>query len=77
MPYTCLNGHMFSFLDKDGNPGLRLPVVERDQFIQKYKTRLCEAHETILKEYVLVPDGLFQNIRETEHEQDFLTQGNE
>lgn len=61
MPYTSYNGNMFSFLDKDGNLGLRLPAIERNEFINKYKTKLCEAHGTILKEYVLVPEDLFKN----------------
>ncbi len=59
MPYTSCNGHMFSFLDKDGNLGLRLPKTERNVFINKYETNLCEAHGTILKEYVLVPEHIF------------------
>lgn len=61
MPYTSFNGHMFSFLDKDGNLGLRLPMKERNEFIIEHKTKLCEAHGTILKEYVLVPEKLFLN----------------
>jgi hypothetical protein len=60
MPYTSCNGHMFSFLDKEGNLGLRLSETERTKFIVKHKTRLCEAHGTILKEYVLVPEDLFK-----------------
>jgi len=60
MPYTSFNGHMFSFLDKDGKLGLRLPATERNEFIDKHKTKLCEAHGTILKEYVLVPESLFK-----------------
>lgn len=61
MPYTSVNGHMFSFLDKEGNLGLRLPQPERNAFLSKYKTTLCEAHGSILKEYVLVPDAVFKN----------------
>ncbi|HLP53712.1 MAG TPA: hypothetical protein VK151_01730 [Fluviicola sp.] len=60
MPYTSFNGHMFSFLDSEGNLGLRLPATERNTFIQVFNTRLCEAHGTILKEYVLVPGSLFE-----------------
>ncbi len=66
MPYTSHNGHMFSFLDKEGNLGLRLPAEERDTFILKYKTTLCEAHGTVLKEYVLVPVSLFKKAKEME-----------
>ncbi len=64
MPYTSLNGNMFSYLDKDGNLGLRLPKEIREDFIKKYKTTLCEAHGSVLKEYVLVPITLFSNIDE-------------
>jgi hypothetical protein len=42
MPYTSLNGHMFSFLTKTGKLALRLPEPERDAFLKKYKTTLCE-----------------------------------
>ena len=64
MPYTSLNGHMFSFLDKEGRLGLRLPEIEREEFITKYKSKLCEAHGAVLKEYVLVPDKLFRDTKE-------------
>ena len=56
MPYTSCNGHMFSFLDKEGQLGLRLPEEKREEFIKKFKTILCEAHGTVLKEYVSVPE---------------------
>ena len=29
MPYTSLNGHMFSFMSKEGKVGIRLPEEER------------------------------------------------
>jgi hypothetical protein len=43
----------------EGNLGLRLPLTERNEFINTNKTRLCEAHGTVLKEYVFVPQSLF------------------
>lgn len=61
MPYTSLNGHMFSFLDKDGKMGLRLPELERSKFIQENKSGLMEQHGRIMKEYVIVPDKLIKN----------------
>lgn len=60
MPYTSLNGHMFSFLAKDGSLALRLPGEEREAFIKKYKTTLCEQHGVVLKEYVVVPEKLWK-----------------
>ena len=64
MPYTLTNGNMFSFMDKNGVMALRLTKYERELFIAKYKTRLCEAHGAILKEYVVVPDTLLSKTTE-------------
>jgi hypothetical protein len=64
MPYTSVNGHMFSFLTKTGRLALRLPEQERDAFLKKFKTTLCEQNGAVLKEYVEVPDALFAKTRE-------------
>lgn len=64
MPYTSLNGNMFSFLTKSGTLALRLPETERDAFLKKYKTRLTEQHGAVMKEYVDVPDDLLRKARE-------------
>jgi len=64
MPYTSVNGHMFSFLTKTGTLALRLPEQERDAFLKKYKARLCEQHGAILKEYAEVPDSLLTKTQE-------------
>ncbi|MFN0032701.1 MAG: hypothetical protein ACKVOR_11125 [Flavobacteriales bacterium] len=66
MPYTSFNGHMFSFINKEGLMGLRLPDGEREAFLKKFKTTLCVEHGTVLKEYVLVPEKLFANTKELE-----------
>ena len=60
MPYTSVNGHMFSFLSKEGNMGLRLSQNNREVFIKKFESKLMEQHGRIMKEYVLVPDELLQ-----------------
>jgi hypothetical protein len=64
MPYTSLNGHMFSFMSKEGEVALRLPEEEREGFIKKYKTRLSEQHGAVLKEYVVVPEALLKKTGE-------------
>ena len=58
VPYTSLNGHMFSYLSKEGKLQLRLPEGEREAFLKKYKAKLCEAYGKIQPEYVEVPDSL-------------------
>lgn len=60
MPYTSLNGHMFSFLSKEGTLGLRLPTEEREQFLADHDSQLCEQYGRVMKEYVEVPDSLLQ-----------------
>ncbi len=61
MPYTSLNGHMFSFLDKTGAMALRLPKDRRDEFIATYETGLAEQHGRVMKEFVVVPDPFLQD----------------
>src|SRR5262249_29850076 len=64
MPYTSLNGHMFSFMTAEGALALRLPDGEREKFLAKYDSVLCEQHGAVLKEYVVVPDTLLAKTRE-------------
>jgi hypothetical protein len=64
MPYTSLNGHMYTYLSKSGSLGIRLPKEERKDFLEKYNTSLYESHGAIMKEYVTVPDELLKNTEE-------------
>ncbi len=64
IPYTSLNGHMYSFLSKGDEVTLKLPEDERVKFIEKYKTRLAENYGIVQKEYVVVPDSLWKNTDE-------------
>ena len=64
VPFTSLNGHMFSYLGKTGELALRLPEGVREAFLKKYKTKLCELYGVVQKEYVMVPDSLLKNTRE-------------
>jgi hypothetical protein len=58
VPYTSLNGHMFSYLSKEGKLALRLPPGDRDSFLKKYNAKLCKAYGVVQPEYVEVPDAL-------------------
>lgn len=64
VPYTSLNGHMFSYLSKEGKLALRLPEPEREEFLKKYKAKLCEAYGVVQKEYVEMPDALLGRTKE-------------
>jgi hypothetical protein len=64
IPYTSFNGHMFSYFEKDGTFGLRLPEKEREAFLKKYKTTLFISYGIVKKEFVLVPEALLMNFKE-------------
>jgi hypothetical protein len=64
MPYTSLNGNMFSYLDAAGSMALRLSGPDRATFIGRFKTHLHEAYGIVQREYVTVPDALLDD---TEH----------
>lgn len=69
MPYTSVNGHMFSFLSKEGVMGLRLSQNDREEFIEKHGGKFMEQHGRVIKEYVEIPDKLLQK---TEQLSEFL-----
>jgi hypothetical protein len=64
VPNTVVNGHMFSYLSKDGKLELRLPSPDREAFLAKHKAKLCEAYGKVQPEYVEVPDALFAKTAE-------------
>ena len=64
MPYTSVNGHMFSFLTPDGTLALRLPEPERAAFLETYGTTLVEQHGHVMREYVAVPAALLARTAE-------------
>lgn len=64
VPYTAINGNMFSYLSKEGRLELRLPEGEREAFLKKYKTKLTEAYGKVQPEYVEVPDALLESTKE-------------
>jgi|GEM_PF-132260 len=64
LPYTSINGNMFSFMTEEGKMALRLSDDGRAIFMRKYKSQLCEQHGRVMKEYVVVPDSLLRKTEE-------------
>jgi len=60
MPYTSVNGNMFSFLSPDGSLALRLSDEARDAFIAKHKTRRFMDRGAAFSEYVVVPEAMWK-----------------
>jgi hypothetical protein len=63
MPYTSMNGNMYSYLGENG-VALRLPAGAREEFLVKYQTALYHAYGVVQKEYVTVPGELLAKIGE-------------
>lgn len=54
-PYTSHNGHMFSFLDKEGVLGIRLDEKSKLAFEEKYNSPPFIQHNSVMKGYVTIP----------------------
>jgi len=61
VPYTSVNGHMFSYLSATGTLALRLAPADREAFIERFRTGLHEAYGIVQKEYVTVPDEVLDD----------------
>jgi hypothetical protein len=64
MPYTSLNGNMFSLLTREARLIIRLGPEDREAFLKKYKTKVPELYGAVMKEYVEVPDALLKKTPE-------------
>jgi hypothetical protein len=64
VPYTSVNGHMFSYLSKSGKLELRLPEEAREAFLKKYNAALSKQYGVVQKEYVEVPEALLEKTSE-------------
>ena len=62
MPYTSLNGNMFSFVTKEGKLALRLLEGNRQEFEAEFHTRPVIQNGALMKEYVEVSDALQNNM---------------
>ena len=57
-PYTSRNGYMTSFLDKEGEVSIRLDRTERDNFIERYDSRIPVQYGSQMKDFVVMPDDM-------------------
>ena len=55
---------MFSYFEKDGTFGLRLPGKEKEAFLKKYKSTLFVSYGIVKKQLFLVPGKLLLNLKE-------------
>ena len=63
-PYTSVNGHMFSYLSKKGELGLRLSKEDQAAFVAKYKSGPFIQYGAVMRDYVTVPQDLLADTKE-------------
>lgn len=74
MPYTSRNGHMTSFLDKEGSVAIRLSPREREAFFSNYDSGVAVQYGREMKEFAVVPDSL---LADTVEFAEWLKRGND
>lgn len=61
-PYTSRNGHMFSFLDRDGTMALRLSKKLIEEYGQQFTTDPVVQYGSVMRGYVAIDDELFEDV---------------
>ena len=61
MPYTSVNGYMFSQLNKAGEIGIRLPKEQAKQFVKDYNSGPFLSYGAVMREYVLIPEHILKD----------------
>lgn len=62
VPYTSANGYMFSFLNKDGEFGIRFSKEKQEEYLKSLGTTLFKSHNAVMKGYVLIPNKMFDDL---------------
>jgi hypothetical protein len=64
IPYTSINGKMFTYLSPTGDLRLRLPHDERAAFIKRYRAKVAVSNGVVMKDFVAVPPALLARTAE-------------
>lgn len=68
MPYTSMNGNMFSFLDKEGTLCLRMSDDDRKAFVQRHNALQVIQYGAVMRGYVPLPPAITQDAAALRHE---------
>lgn len=60
-PYTSHNGHMFTFLDKEGKMSIRFSPEDLCTFMEKHDAKPSIQYGSTMHGYAVVPDRLFED----------------
>jgi hypothetical protein len=61
MPYTSLNGNMFSYVDKDGSVAIRFSKPDLERLLKDHDAEMMVSYGAVMKEYLKVPEAVVTN----------------
>lgn len=61
MPYTSMNGNMFSFLTPEGLLCFRLATTDCKAFLEAYDAEPVKQYGSVMRDYVGVPDAVLED----------------
>lgn len=61
-PYTSVNGHMFSMLNKDLQLGMRYSKEVQEKYIKELGTDYFKSYGATMRGYVLMPQELWNDL---------------
>lgn len=61
VPYTSANGHMFSFINKEGDLGIRFSKSVQEKYFEKYQTSYFKSHNAVMRGYIHITDKMMMN----------------
>ncbi|MEM6696235.1 MAG: hypothetical protein AAF626_16375 [Pseudomonadota bacterium] len=60
LPYTAMNGNMYSFVDAEGHICLRMAEPERARFSRLFGTDSVKQYGAVIKGYVAIPNAFLE-----------------
>ncbi|WP_424963992.1 hypothetical protein [Ekhidna sp.] len=64
MPYTSMNGNMYSFVAKEGYVAIRLSEEDKQAFMNEYNAGPAISYGATMRGYVHVPDEVLKRTEE-------------
>ncbi|MFT4662537.1 MAG: hypothetical protein ACI8XB_002827 [Patiriisocius sp.] len=56
-----MNGRMYTLIDKEDKLSIRLNKEDTEEYASKYEVQPSIQHNSVMKEYVLVPQKMLEN----------------
>ena len=62
MPYTSVNGYMFSLFNKAGEIGIRFSKERQKEYLDKFDTSLFKSYGAVMQGYILITKTMQEEI---------------